>query len=128
MEHGIKKISSNGPDSAWAKVLIATSLSVTSFVHNTHPFLSSALTLFAAYTASMNVITVDPSCVEAFKKLKDYRTLKYIIYKLSDDQTSILVEKTSPTRDYDAFLAELPPADCRYAVCEFDCVVKSRCI
>lgn len=44
------------------------------------------------------------------------RKYTYIIYKLNDAKTEIVVEKTSSDLDYDAFLADLPEDDCRYAV------------
>lgn len=46
--------------------------------------------------------------------------IKYIIYVLSANSTEILVEKTSDSADYDTFLADLPPSECRYAVYDFE--------
>ncbi|KAF9079094.1 cofilin, partial [Mortierella sp. AM989] len=45
---------------------------------------------------------------------------KYIIYKLSNDRLSIVVEKEVATSTYDDFLADLPDINCRYAVYNFD--------
>jgi len=59
-------------------------------------------------------------CVPAFEELKLGKKSKYIIYKLSDDKKSIVVEKTSENVDYDTFLAELPENDCRYAIYDFE--------
>ncbi|KAF9575939.1 cofilin [Mortierella alpina] len=69
---------------------------------------------------SQSGIAVDGECVEAFQTLKLNKSLKYIIYKLSDDNKSIVVHKKAATGDYDAFLADLPADECRYAVYDFD--------
>lgn len=45
---------------------------------------------------------------------------KYIIYKISDDKTKIIVDKTSTDPSYDKFLEELPENDCKYAVYDFE--------
>lgn len=63
---------------------------------------------------------MNPACLEAFQTLKLGKKLKYIVYKLSDDNTEIIVAKTSESDDYDEFLAELPAQDCRYAVYDLE--------
>ncbi|GAA5820832.1 hypothetical protein JCM11251_001833 [Rhodosporidiobolus azoricus] len=45
---------------------------------------------------------------------------KYIVFKLSDDNKEIVVEKTSESADYDEFTDALPPNTCRYAVYDFE--------
>ncbi|KAF9547811.1 cofilin [Mortierella hygrophila] len=60
-----------------------------------------------------------PICVDTFQELKLGKTLKYIIYKISDDLKSIEVVKQSEDADYDNFLKELPEDDCRWAVYDF---------
>ena len=45
---------------------------------------------------------------------------KYIIFKLSDDNKEIVVEKTSESSNYDEFVAELPGESCRYAIYDFE--------
>ena len=52
--------------------------------------------------------------------MKIGRKLKFIIYKLSDDHKSIVVEKQAETATYDDFLETLPEDDCRWAVFDFD--------
>jgi hypothetical protein len=52
--------------------------------------------------------------------LTPHAELKFIIYALSKDNTEIVVEKTSESSNYDDFVAELPPSDCRYAVYDFE--------
>ena len=65
-------------------------------------------------------VAVSPECLEAFQQLKLGKKLKYIIYTLSADNREIVVAKTSDSSDYDAFLKELPPAECRYAIYDFE--------
>ena len=43
-----------------------------------------------------------------------------MIFKVSDDNKEIVVEKTSDDSDYEAFLKDLPKDDCRYAVYDFE--------
>ena len=45
---------------------------------------------------------------------------KYIIFKLSDDNKEIVVEKSSESANYDEFVAELPGESCRYAIYDFE--------
>lgn len=54
-------------------------------------------------------------------ELKLRKKFRYIVYKLNDDNTSIVIEKKVESCDkYDDFLAELPEDDCRYAVYDFE--------
>ena len=59
-------------------------------------------------------------CLEQFQSLKLGKKIKYIIYELSPDNTEIVVSKVSESKNYDDFLAELPPAECRYAIYDFE--------
>ncbi|KAG0350515.1 cofilin, partial [Gamsiella multidivaricata] len=70
--------------------------------------------------SSASGVQADPACLEAFQQLKLGKKLKYIVYKLSDDQKSIVVEKQAETATYDEFLKHLPENDCRWAVYDFD--------
>lgn len=45
---------------------------------------------------------------------------KFVIYKLNDAKTQIVVDKTSNEESYDAFIEELPENDCKYAVYDFE--------
>ncbi|KAI0763581.1 recombinant Actophorin [Trametes elegans] len=66
-------------------------------------------------------VGVNPECLDAFQELKLGKKNKYIIYKLSPDNTEIVVEKRGPPAStYDDFLAELPEAECRWAVYDFE--------
>lgn len=48
--------------------------------------------------------------------------VKYIIFKLSDDNKQIVVDKKSESQSYDEFVEDLPADSCRYAIydVEFD--------
>ncbi|KAI4522357.1 hypothetical protein K523DRAFT_321985 [Schizophyllum commune Tattone D] len=65
-------------------------------------------------------VGVNPVCLDEYQKLKLGKSIKYIIYKLSDDNTEIVVEKTSQSKDYDDFVSSLPEQECRYAVYDFE--------
>ncbi|RMZ91712.1 hypothetical protein DV736_g1039, partial [Chaetothyriales sp. CBS 134916] len=55
-------------------------------------------------------LSVNPQCVSAFNELKlggSKGGLKYIIYKISDDQTEIVVDETGTEADYDGFREKL---------------------
>lgn len=54
-------------------------------------------------------------------ELKLRKKYRYIIYKLNDDNTAIVIEKkVESCLNYEDFLAELPEDDCRYAVYDFE--------
>ncbi|KAG9310989.1 actin depolymerizing factor [Chiua virens] len=65
-------------------------------------------------------VPVADICVTAFQDLKLRKKHKYIIFTLSPDLKEIVVEKTSDGGDYDQFLADLPPKECRWAVYDFE--------
>jgi cofilin len=45
---------------------------------------------------------------------------KYIVFTLNKDNTEIVVEKTSNSSSYEEFIADLPEADCRWAVYDLE--------
>ena len=57
--------------------------------------------------------------VEAFQDLKLKKKYKFIIFKMSDDNKEIVVEKTVESAKYDDFVASLPAEGCRYCVYDF---------
>ncbi|WFD30990.1 cofilin [Malassezia sp. CBS 17886] len=65
-------------------------------------------------------VKVNPECLEKYQSLKLGKKIKYLIYELSSDNTEIVVAKTSESQDYDDFVAELPPGECRYAIYDFE--------
>ncbi|KAF8923552.1 cofilin, partial [Dissophora ornata] len=70
--------------------------------------------------SSASGVQADPECLTAFQELKLGKKLRYIVYKLSDDHKSIVVEKQAVTATYAEFLEHLPDDDCRWAVYDFD--------
>jgi len=52
-------------------------------------------------------VSVAPECIQAFNELKLGKSLKWIIYKISDDWKEIVVEETSTDPDYGVFREKL---------------------
>ncbi|ODV60910.1 cofilin ASCRUDRAFT_76258 [Ascoidea rubescens DSM 1968] len=69
---------------------------------------------------SISSVSVSDKSITAFHSLKLGKKLKYIIFALNDEKTEIVVEKTSSSTDYADFLEDLPEADCRYAIYDFE--------
>ncbi|MCJ1284254.1 cofilin [Xylographa opegraphella] len=80
---------------------------------------------------SKSGISVAPECISSFNELKLGKgTIKYIIYKLSDDYKEIVVEEKSADGDWEKFQSKLMNAKSshkgkegkgpRYAVYDFD--------
>ena len=75
-------------------------------------------------------VTVSQESIESFNDLKLGKKLKYIIYKLSDDYTEIVVEDKSAEDEWDVFRSKLLSAKSvhkgkesngpRYAVYDFE--------
>jgi len=59
---------------------------------------------------SQSGVTVSQDCITKFNELKLGKTVKYIIYKLSDDNKEIVVEEASDNADWDAFREKLVTA------------------
>jgi cofilin len=74
-----------------------------------------------AHSPQSSGIEVDDECVTTFMELKLRKKFRYIIYRLSDNNLEIIVDKKVEKCDkYDDFIAELPETDCRYAVYDFE--------
>ena len=56
-------------------------------------------------------MTVTQECNEAFNDLKLNKKIKYIIYKLSDDNKQIVVEETGNEAEWDHFREKLVKAE-----------------
>ena len=48
-------------------------------------------------------VSISPECITKFNELKLGKTLKYVIYKLSDDYKEIVVEDSSTDSDWEKF-------------------------
>lgn len=79
---------------------------------------------------SQSGVSLPEDCVTAFLELKLGKSTKYIIYKLSDDYTEIVIEDSSNDPDWEAFRQKLIKAESkdkkgnagvgpRYAVYDF---------
>ncbi|KAF4577057.1 cofilin [Pleurotus pulmonarius] len=64
-------------------------------------------------------VGVSDECLSAFQGLKLGKKAKYVIFDLNSDKTEIIVTKQSNAESYDDFLADLPEAECRWAVYDF---------
>lgn len=80
---------------------------------------------------SQSGVGVPTECLSVFQELKLNKKYKYIIYKLSDDNTSVEVEDCSDDKDWDTFRRKLINAQTkskngvmklgpRYAIYDFD--------
>ncbi|KAI7889386.1 actin depolymerizing factor [Mucor mucedo] len=65
-------------------------------------------------------VAVNSECLDLYQELKLRKSYKYLIFKLSDNNQEIVVEKSSETGDYDDFLSQLPDNEPRYAVYDFE--------
>ena len=62
-------------------------------------------------------VGIDDTAISTFNELKLGHTYRYIIFRVSDDNTKIIVDKTgAPTTSFAEFVNELPKEECRYAV------------
>ncbi|CAJ2510950.1 Uu.00g065750.m01.CDS01 [Anthostomella pinea] len=80
---------------------------------------------------SQSGATVSQDCITAFNDLKLAKKYKYIVYKLSDDNRQIEVEKASDDKDWENFREQLVNAQTksksgqigkgpRYAIYDFE--------
>ena len=66
-------------------------------------------------------VAVADDCVTKFNELKLGHTYRYLILKLNDDSTEIIVEhEGGPDATYDEFKGKLPADDGRYAIFDFE--------
>ncbi|MGA4960351.1 actin-binding ADF family protein [Streptomyces lavendulocolor] len=68
---------------------------------------------------SSHEIPVTEECVKVFEDLK-FKRLTYVIYKINDSCTHIVVDQSGESADYDEFLKILPERDCRWAAFDFE--------
>ncbi|KAF8333421.1 actin depolymerizing factor [Cantharellus anzutake] len=66
-------------------------------------------------------VGVNDNCLTEFQVIKLGKKYRYVIYKLSADNKEIVVDKTGPIDStYDSFTAELPEAEPRWVVYDFE--------
>jgi cofilin len=65
-------------------------------------------------------VAVSDDVLTKYQELKLGHSLRYALFKLSPDQSSVVVDTTAPpSATYDDFVKALPANDCRYAVFDF---------
>ncbi|MFC8385987.1 actin-binding ADF family protein [Nocardia sp. NPDC057272] len=64
-------------------------------------------------------VGVDQQCKADFQELKLKGKYRYITFILNNDNTAVVVKKTSSSTSYDEFVADLPDTECRFAVYDF---------
>lgn len=67
-------------------------------------------------------MTVHDSAVTAYQELKLKKKYKFALFKISDDKTTINLEKAVEAGTYADFILAFPKDQCRYAVYDFDYV------
>ena len=66
-------------------------------------------------------VAVNDDVVAKYQELKIGHKYRYILLKMNDSLTEVVVESVAETgASYDEFVRALPPNDCRYAVFDFE--------
>jgi cofilin len=66
-------------------------------------------------------VSVEDECIATYQDLKMKHAYRYIIYKMSEDSTRIVVAECGKSeKTYDEFTKQLPENDCRYAVFDLE--------
>ncbi|KAK3818854.1 MAG: hypothetical protein J3Q66DRAFT_338701 [Benniella sp.] len=72
-------------------------------------------------------VEVDDSCIPTYQALQTSKQLRYIVFKLSNDNKSIIVDTTKavdkdadPTAEYEEFVKSVPLDECRWYVYDFE--------
>ncbi|KAK9477445.1 hypothetical protein V1514DRAFT_333678 [Lipomyces japonicus] len=69
---------------------------------------------------SRSGVAVSNDVQNAFQQLKLGKQSKFIVFKINDSKTEIIVEEKSSNDSYEEFLTKLPEDDCRYAIYDFE--------
>jgi hypothetical protein len=77
------------------------------------------IALIAMYPQASGVET-SPEVLTEYLGVKTRRTARYIIFKISNDMKSIIVDKKVSDDSYETFLGDLPETECRWAVYDFE--------
>ncbi|XP_031553635.1 actin-depolymerizing factor 3-like [Actinia tenebrosa] len=68
-----------------------------------------------------------PEVLDIFQKLSTKHVYRYITFKLNEDQTNIVVDKTGePDKTFDDLKNDLPKDKCRYAVFDLKFFTKEQ--
>ncbi|KDP28647.1 hypothetical protein JCGZ_14418 [Jatropha curcas] len=73
-------------------------------------------------------MAVNDECKLKFLELKAKRNYRFIVFKIDENNQQVMVEKVGgPNQSYEDFTNSLPPAECRYAVFDFDFTTDENC-
>jgi len=71
-------------------------------------------------------VQVDSNCIAEFNEFKMSNKHRYLLFKVSDDKKSIILEKKGDiSSNYQDFVKSLPSQDCRYGVVNFEYTTES---
>merc|ERR1711935_1178166 len=71
-------------------------------------------------------VQCEAACKEEFEKMKIRSEYAFIIFKITDDKKSIVIEeKGAKGADFAEFTSKLPDAGCRYAVLDVEINTKA---
>jgi len=66
-------------------------------------------------------IAISDDVVHKFNELKLAHNMRYTLFKMSDDLTQVVLEKTAPnSATWADFEKDLPKDDCRYGIFDFE--------
>ena len=71
-------------------------------------------------------VQCDEECLKEFEQMKIRSSYQYMVFKITDDKKSIVIEKKGEKgASFDEFKSALPEGDCRYAVLDVEINTKS---
>jgi cofilin len=68
-------------------------------------------------------VNVPDECKKLFQEFRFAKSgegIKYIIFRVNDEKTEIIIEKTSKDSNYNNFLEQLPEKECRWVTYDFE--------
>ena len=71
-------------------------------------------------------VQIDSACLTEFNEFKMGNKHRYLLFKMSDDKKSVVLEKKGDaSQSYQDFVKALPAGDCRYAVVNYEYTTES---
>lgn len=71
-------------------------------------------------------VKIDEQVISEFNSFKMSNSHRYLFFKMSDDKSAVVLEKSAPiSSTYQDFVKDLPTNDCRYAVVNFEYTTES---
>ena len=87
--------------------------------HFTSAIISIILTPATIFDMAHSGVAVEDEVVLEYNNIKLRHMYQYVQLRLSDDMKRIQIDKCVEKCDYEDFVSQLPPADCRYAIFDF---------